>query len=124
MARPPSYLIPVNFSLTERAKDWIRETVKQCGAENNIDPVPVIVWLADLVDADGSWRELGVPGLGIDDRSRLPSDAIQNCDGMELVFNVPTDRVPAFEGRLLHYSEEKGLHFAVSDDGPPLLRPL
>jgi len=113
MERQSSYLIPINFSLTQRAKDWIRETTKQCRAEKSIDPVPAIVWMLHLIEPDGSWHELGAPGLGMADRGELPIDSIQNLDGMELVFNVTPEQVPLFEGRSIDYSEDRGLHFAV-----------
>jgi hypothetical protein len=122
MGTQPSYLIPINFSLTERAKNQIRTVLEHCRAEKSTDPVAAVSWATSLKDPEGSWHEVSEPCLGIFERDQLPKDAIQSIDGIELVFNVPPDRVPIFEGQLLDYSEEKGLHFAVSDDGSPLLR--
>jgi hypothetical protein len=105
------YLIPINFSLTERAIEKIRAFNQQCRIERDIDPIPAMCWLLNGTDEDGQWKTYDVPEIGIYDRGVIPESAIQNVDGLELVFSVSPDVVPKFENQLIDYEEAKGFHF-------------
>jgi len=85
---------------------------EQCRAEENIDVIPAISWATALKEPEGAWHEISGPCVGIFDRSKLPPNAIQNLDSIELVFNVPAEQVLLFEGRVIDFSEERGIHFA------------
>lgn len=70
-------------------------------------------WLRDGTGPDGSWRDFNVPGLAADERAKLPADAIQDVDGLKLVFNVPKESAARFEGQVIDFNEDAGLHFVV-----------
>lgn len=62
------------------------------------DLVAVMCWMS------GAGTD-GQPVLGAQERAKLPADAIQDLDGLELAFNVPHEIVANFEGQLIDFIE-------------------
>jgi hypothetical protein len=107
----PEWFIPINFTLTDRAREYIRTAVQRDRDKTGTDSVGAICWLQGGSGPNGTWLDdINVPCLGIDERARL-ADAIQELDGLELVFNVPRKIAPRFEGQVIDFTEDAGLHF-------------
>ena len=111
MTHHQEYLIPINFSLTDAAREHIRTTIQRHREETGTEAVAVMCWLQGGSDPDGPWQDFNFPCLGADERAKLPADAIQDLDGLELVFNVPRDVVAKFDGQLIDFTEGAGIHF-------------
>jgi hypothetical protein len=108
MKHQPDYLIPINFTLSDRAVERIRQVLQKVRDEKGIDPVASVVWLSP----DGTWGDFNVPHIGIYERKQLPVDAIQVVNGLELVFNVSEEIARKFDGQLIDYRECRDFYFA------------
>jgi len=107
--------IPINFTLTDRARTFIRSTIQQHREETGTDAVAVMCWLQNATGPEGAWQDVNVPCLGAEERANLPADAVQDLDGLELVFNVPREiAVAKFEGQLIDFTEDTGFQFVAS----------
>jgi hypothetical protein len=112
MAQHPPYFIPINFDVTDRGKEAICTVVESC-RKSGKDPIAVIGWELSRMGPDGIDQEINAPILGIHYRDEIPPDAVQNCNGLDLMFNVSAKIALNFEGQVLDFTPEQGLHFTA-----------
>jgi len=110
----PSYLVKINFSLTEAAQAKIRSLTELCRVEENTDPIATISWGWSEIGTGGEYRTFEAPLLGWFVRGQLPEDAVQNVAGLEIIFNVTSSQAGLFQGRFLHFDDKRG--FVLVDE--------